>query len=153
MTSALILPKSRKVAVVEPSKPGMLRPKHAGDPGKELLRKVGDISDFELFHNSVLVAIYLRPNVATLGGKDFHLSDKTRDEDKFQGIVGLVLKKGPAAFVEDANQRFYGCDVAIGDWVFFRASDGVAMKVNGVLCKRVVDVLIEGRIPHPDYVY
>lgn len=131
----------------------LLVPSHKTDPRKDLLKKVGDISDLELFHNSVLVAVYLRPKTAMLGGREFHMPDKTLKEDEFQGIVGLVLKKGPAAFVEDANQRFYGCDVERGDWVFFRASDGIAMKVNGVLCRRVLDVLIEGRIPHPDYVY
>lgn len=131
----------------------LLVPKHEIDPRKDLLRKIGNVDELEIFHNSVLVAVYLRPKVATLGGRDFHMADKTLKEDEFQGIVGLVIKKGPAAFVEDANQRFYGCDVEKGDWVFFRASDGIAMKVNGVLCRRVLDVLIEGRIPHPDYVY
>lgn len=131
----------------------MLKPKHTTDPRKDLLAKIGKVDDLEIFHNSVLVAVYLRPSTAMLGGKVFHVPDKTLKEDEFQGIVGLVIKKGPAAFVEDSNQRFYGCDVERGDWVFFRASDGIAMKVNGVLCRRVVDVLIEGRIPDPDYVY
>jgi hypothetical protein len=120
-----------------------------------LIKKVGDTSKLELFHNWVLVAIYEPPREHKLGKSNYQLivPDKTHDEHKFQGIVGLVIKKGPAAFVEDATQKFYNCDVAPGDWVFFRASDGISMLVNNVLCRRVLDVLIDGRIPDPDYVY
>ncbi|HKD58315.1 MAG TPA: hypothetical protein VKD45_12445, partial [Hyphomicrobiaceae bacterium] len=122
---------------------------------RETQTKLGDLSEMTLFHNSVLVAVYVRDpdNQQFESGHKIILSDKTVGEDKWQGTVGLVLKKGPAAFVEDDNNRFYGCDVEIGQWVFFRASDGVAMNVKGVLCRRILDILIEGTIPNPDYVY
>ena len=131
----------------------ILKPVHERDPADVIMEQVGNLEDFELFHNNVLVAVYQRPAAGQLGGKPFFLSDGIRGEDKYQGIVGLVLAKGPAAFVEDANTKFYGNDVDVGDWVFLRASDGVKMKVKGVLCWRVRDVLIDGRIPDPDYVY
>jgi hypothetical protein len=130
-----------------------LKTKHAADPRPTILDAVGELEDLELFHNRVLVYVYKRPNEATLGGKTFFLADKTVGEDEFQGIVGLVLKKGPAAFKDDDRNNFYGCNVERGDWVFFRASDGIRMLVNGQLCRRIEDVHIEGRIPHPDYVY
>jgi hypothetical protein len=133
----------------------LLIPIHTTDPKKDILKRIGSVSDFDLFHNNVLVAIYEPPKTHKLGNTnfEFHKPDKSHDEYKYQTTVGLVIKKGPAAFVEDANQRFYGCDVEPGDWVVFRNSDGVSMLVKNVLCRRLLDVLIEGRIPHPDYVY
>jgi hypothetical protein len=133
----------------------ILRPTHTSDPRKDLMKKIGKTDQLDLFHNWVLLAIYEPPKAHKLGKTQFQLilPDKSHDEHKFQGIVGLVIKKGPAAFVEDANQKFYGCDVNPGDWVFFRASDGIGMLVNGVLCRRVIDVQIDGRIPDPDYVF
>ena len=131
----------------------LLKTVHEEDPRQKLLNDIGDLSELNLFHNNVLVALYLRPDTGELGGKPFYLADKTRDEDKYQGIVGLVVKKGPAAFVEDANQRFYGCNVEVGDWVFFRASDGLLTKVKGVFCRRFADTDIQGTVPEPGYVY
>src|SRR5580700_7219005 len=92
----------------EPAKPTLwvppsarLKTKHATDPRPAILDAIGELEDLELFHNRVLVYVYKRPNEATLGGKTFFLADKTVGEDEFQGIVGLVLKKGPAAFRDD----------------------------------------------------
>lgn len=131
----------------------LLLPKHMEDPRKGILDEIGDLSEFELFHNHVLVAIYVRPTTATLGGMEWHLPDSALKEDEYQGTVGLVLKKGPAAFLDDASKSFYGCDADVGDWVFFRAADGIRMKVKNVLCRRIEDIFVSGRIPNPDYVY
>ena len=77
--------------------------KHEVDARQEILKAVGDISNFNVFHNQVLIAIYIRPEM-TAGG--IIITNKTRDEDKWQGKVGLVLKKGPSAFVDESNQWF-----------------------------------------------
>ena len=50
-------------------------------------------------------------------------------------------------------------DIKVGDWVFFRASDGWNMSIRGdgqkepVQCRRLKDTSIEGRIPHPDMIW
>jgi co-chaperonin GroES (HSP10) len=127
---------------------------HDADPRSVLMEKVGDIGDVEVFNNQVLVAVYIRPE-KTAGG--IYLTDKNRDEDKHQGKVGLVIKKGPQACVSDDKWTFP--EINEGDWIFFRASDGWAVTLNkglstdGVLCRVLDDVNIRGRVQHPDQVW
>jgi co-chaperonin GroES (HSP10) len=123
---------------------------HAVDPKQEMLDKIGDISKVEVFHNQTLVMVYIRPDRTASG---LYLADKTRDEDRFQGKTGLVLKKGPLAFVDDETNKFHGQDVNVGDWVFYRVSDGFPITINGQLCRLLEEVHIKGRINEPDTVY
>lgn len=127
-----------------------LKMDHTTDPRDDLLKAVGSIDHLEVFGADVLVAIYKRPE-KTAGG--VILSDITRGEDKWQGKVGLVLKKGPAAFKDDNNTSFHGADVDVGDWVYFRVSDGWSLTVNKCDCRMLQDVHIKGRVPSPDYVW
>lgn len=124
-----------------------MRMKHSGDPAKELLDKVGDISNLSIFGPKVLVAIYIRP-LQSAGG--ILMPEKSRDEDIYQGKVGLVIKKGPLAFT-DIN--YFTESVEVGDWVWFRASNGIAMKFNGVDCRYLEDVRVEGKINQPDAIW
>lgn len=126
---------------------------HEKDPRDELIDKIGDVSDFELFNNQVLCAVYIRPDRTRSG---ILLADSTRDEDRNQGKVGLVLKIGPNAFADDSGKWTWPKDMAVGDWVYFRASDGWAITLNGHkdnLCRILDDVDIRGRIQHPDQVW
>ena len=75
---------------------------HAVDPKQKLLEDLGDLSTVEIFNNQILVAVYIRPNKTKSG---IYLSDQSREEDKVQGKVGLVVKKGPSAFVDDEIGR------------------------------------------------
>lgn len=124
--------------------------KHDEDPAKLILKKVGDLKDFVLFGNKVLLGVYERPKVTQSG---IHLADVTRKEDQFQGKAALVLKKGPAAFVNDENYDFHGQNVDIGDWVAIFVSDGRQIVVNGQLCRIVEDQHIRLKIPAPDVVF
>jgi len=123
---------------------------HTTDPKTDLLKEIGDISDVEVFNNQVLVAIYIRPE-QTLGG--IILTNNIREEDKWQGKIGLVLKKGPSAFVDDSKNWFNGVDVEVNDWVVFRPSDGWGLTVNGNMCRLLDDTVIRGRVNHPDTVF
>ena len=122
---------------------------HAGDPRAELMSSVGDISGIKIFNNWILVAVYKRPE-KTLGG--IILTDNTRKEDEYQGKVGLVLKKGPLAFVDDDKASFNGQDVELGEWIAFRVSDGWSLEVNGVICRMLQDVQIRLGLPSPDVI-
>lgn len=122
---------------------------HEGDPRQKLLDELGDISDIELFHNQVLLAVYLRPQKTRSG---LYLTDKHVDEDRFQSKVGLLVKSGPQAFEQDGNW-FSGLNFADHDWLVFRPSDGWSITVNGVLCRIFDDINIRGRVPHPDAVW
>jgi hypothetical protein len=137
-----------------------LRAVHKTDPREDLMKQVGDISDHELFHNAVMVAIYLRPKTVMLGGKEFELTDSTRKEDEYQGKVGLVIGKGPSAFVPGDDTDFAGMSVNVGDWIVFRASDGWPITLvrgdgpkDHVLCRVMTEKDIRMRIPSPDYVW
>lgn len=121
---------------------------HERDPAEILFEEIGDLGPLELFHNQVLVAIYVRPEKTAKG---LYMTQQTRDEDKTQGKVGLVVKLGASAFESDEKWEFP--DIKIGDWVYFRASDGWAITVNQKLCRIVDDVDIRGRVQHPDQVW
>ena len=123
---------------------------HIEDPANEIRKRIGDISNIEVLHNQILVGVYIRPE-KTKGG--ILLTSQTRDEDRYQGKAGLVLKKGPLAFVDDDNNKFHGQNVDVGDWVFYRVSDGFPLVLNGTLCRLLEEVHVKGKIPSPDVVF
>lgn len=123
---------------------------HDTDPKDDLLQAIGDLSDFSVFHNDVIVAVYLRPEKTASG---IILPDQHRDEDRYQSKVGLVVAAGPDAFVDESGAWFTGVNVKIGDWVWFRPSDGFNLTVNKVLCRALKDTSIRGTIQHPDMVW
>ena len=123
---------------------------HIEDPANEIRKRIGDISKIEVLHNQILVGVYIRPE-KTKGG--ILLTSQTRDEDRYQGKAGLVLKKGPLAFVDDDNNKFHGQNVDVGDWVFYRVSDGFPLVFNGTLCRLLEEVHVKGKIPSPDVVF
>lgn len=134
------------------------------DPAQPLLDAAGDLSDYEVFHNLVLVATYIPPVKTFKGpnGEDipFHLSDKSLAEDRFQGKVGLVLKVGPTAFQDDSVAKFGGIMAAPGDWVMYRPSDGTELFIrdrrktnDGLSCRLIEDVFVRGRVSDPSLIY
>src|SRR5690606_283508 len=131
---------------------GRLKIQHARDPKDVIMEQVGDLSEFELFWNQVLVAIYEMPKDAkTVAG--IIVPDKTRDESIFQGKAGLVVKLGPQAFVDSDDFKFDGQRVNVGDWVLVRPQEGWLTEINGNLMRIFRDTQIIARIPDPDYVF
>lgn len=126
------------------------------DPKGAILSAVGDISGFEPFHNLILVGTHVRPE-KTKGG--IIRPDRNLAEDRFQGKVGLVLKVGPVAFLDNATAQFGGMTVEEGDWVVYRASDGYEMFFvddngrDGTPCRLLEDVHIKARVVDPEMVY
>jgi co-chaperonin GroES (HSP10) len=123
---------------------------HSVDPKKVILDDMGDISNVKLFNNQVLVAIYLRPEQTSTG---VWLPEKNRDEDKYQGKAGLVIKLGPLAFDETNDNFFKDVDVKLHDWIYFKPSDGWSITVHGVLCRILDDSAVRGKIDAPDVVW
>lgn len=124
--------------------------KHDVDPAKAILDEIGDISNVEVFNNQLLVAVYIRPEKTKTG---ILLPGQTRDEDKFQSKVGLVLKKGPSAFEDTSGEWFKDVDINVNDWIVMRSSDGWSITVNGILCRMLDDMNVRGRVDHPDRVW
>lgn len=132
---------------------GQIKPLHETDPRDVIWEEVGSLDGIEPLFQNVLVATYIRAG-KTVGG--ILLVDKVVDEDRYQGKVGMVLKLGPRAFVDDLDNRvfFHGFRVEPGDWVVFRPSEGLKMQVGKRDCRLVADVHIaKMRVSHPDAVY
>ena len=123
---------------------------HEVDPKTELLDKVGNVDGIDVFNNAVLVAIYVRPTKTKSG---IILTQQYTDEDRIQGKAGLVVKKGPRAFVDERGEWFVGANIEEKDWVIFRPSDGWPINVNGVACRLIDDVAIRGKVDQPDRVW
>lgn len=122
---------------------------HEKNPKDDILSRLGDISNVEILHNQVLLAVYVRPQKTKSG---LYLTESHREEDRFQSKVGLLVAKGPQAFVDD-GQWFSNTSFNMHDWLIFRPSEGWSITVNGVLCRMFDDVNIKGRVDHPDAVW
>ena len=123
---------------------------HETDPAKAIWDELGDISKVEVFNNQLLVAVYIRPEKTKSG---LLLPGQTRDEDKYQSKVGLVIKKGPSAFQDTSGEWFQDVDIDVNEWIVMRSSDGWSITVNGVLCRMIDDMNVRGRVDHPDRVW
>ena len=123
---------------------------HDVDPKAALLKAIGSLNKMSIYHNQLLVAVYLRPKQTESG---IYLPDQHLDEDRNQSKVGLVVKTGPQCFDDPTQVWFKDMEVKLNDWVIFRPSDGWSITVNGVLCRLLQDINIKGRVEHPDQVW
>jgi len=135
------------------------------DPVANLMAKAGSMTNYTVAHNLVLVATYVRPPRKMKGPDgteiEFHYTDKTLAEDRFQGKVGLVLKCGPMAFVDDGATKFGGFKVEPGEWVLYRPSDAMELfikdmtgdKNDGIPVRLIEDIFIKARVSDPSLVY
>lgn len=117
---------------------------------EELLASVGDLEHIKVFRNQLLVAIFVRPEKTRAG---IILPGMTRDEDKWQGKVGLIVKVGSSAFDDPDGKWFKGLAAKVGDWIVFRPSDGWQLSVNEIPCRLIDDVNVRAIIPTPDLVW
>ncbi len=122
----------------------------ASDPKQALLEAVGDLSNYEVFHNQILVAVYVRPE-KTSGG--IIRPGSNVQEDEYQGKVGLVVKIGPTAFLDSDDETFQGQNVQIGDWVVFRVGDGWQLTIRDTACRILTDRTIRMRIKTPGDIF
>jgi co-chaperonin GroES (HSP10) len=130
---------------------------HEIDPRDDLLAKVGKLGHIKLLHNQVLVATYIRPERTKFG---LIIPQTTRDEDMYQGKVGLVIAIGPLAFVNDNQIDFRGQNVELGSWISYRMSDGWPLTIKGNPtsdnpkgewhCRMLQDIDLKAVISHPD---
>ena len=124
--------------------------KHDVDPKEDLLAKIGNIDGVDVFNNSVLVALYIRPERTKTG---IYVTQNYRDEDRIQGKSGLIVKMGANAFVDDTGNWFKGASVSLHDWVIFRPADGWPITINNVACRLIDDTAIRGKISSPDVIW
>lgn len=128
---------------------------HDEDPRKALMEATADVEDVHVYHNRVLIAVYLRPERTVRG---VILPGRTRAEDEYQCKCGLVLKCGPGAFIDDSRNTFWGQEPPKpGDWVGFRVQDGWLLGYCGPKGKIPVRVVEDSqlmlKLPSPDRIY
>lgn len=122
----------------------------AADPKQALLDAVGDLSNYDIFHNQILVATYVRPE-KTAGG--IIRPGQNVDEDEYQGKVGLVVKVGPSAFLDNEENDFQGQSISVGDWVVYRTGDGWQLTIRDTACRILTDRTIRLRIKNPGDIF
>ena len=106
--------------------------------------------EFTVLHSQVLVAGYI-PSSRTKGG--IIKIDKTIEEDRWQGNIGLVIGLGKGAFKDDSVAQFHGDKLKIGEWVMYLPADGIAMYINQVPCRLFQDSRILMKVTNPEIYY
>lgn len=129
---------------------------HSEPPAKAIWRELGDgLEGFDIAAQGVLVATYKRPDdIKTTG--NVLLPHQVVKDDEFQSKVGLVVKLGRTAFIDDDKVQFNGFKADVGDWVVFKASEGLKMEIpgpGGVHCRLLADVYLKMKVPHPDAIF
>ena len=124
----------------------------AKDKKKAILEKVGDLSGVHVRYNRVLLGQYVGSEYA--GKKGLILrADTNKEEDIWQGKVGLVLKLGPNAFVDDADFSFGEQKVNVGEWAVYRIADiRQRLTINDWVCLMVNDTSIDITVDDPSII-
>lgn len=127
---------------------------HDADPKAHVIELVGSLEGYRLSGYQVLVAKYVRPDVAMRGpnGTPLLRHGNQQKEDEWQGKVGLIIAMGPLAYQEYGEAWPDGRHPKVGDWVGFRQMEGVARSINGHMCKIFEDKQIREILPHPDFI-
>lgn len=131
---------SRVISIVSNSK----------NPKLEIIKLLGDLSGQKVKFNMVLLATYFRPE-KTAGG--IIRPDSNKDEDEWQGKVGLVMKLGPKAYVSDADTDFEGEKVEVGEWAVYKTSDAWSLNINGYPCRMIKDSSIKMTTNDPNSIF
>ena len=122
-----------------------------GPRDKALLASLaGEHKKQTILHSQVLVAGYIASS-RTQGG--IIKIDKTIEEDRWQGNVGLVIGLGKGAFKDDAVAKFHGDKLKLGDWVMYLPADGVSLFINQVPCRLFQDTRILMKVDNPEIYY
>lgn|SRR5882672_6109549 len=116
---------------------------------KQLLKSpmAGDLA---VLHSQVLVMGYIPPARTKSG---LYLTDKSTEEERFQGNCGLVIGLGGGAFKDDNIAQFNGDSLQIGDWVMYVAADGISMFIREVPCRLFSDTRILMKVTSPEIYY
>ena len=133
----------------------------ASDPKAEILKWVGDASQERWLNDRVMVATYARPE--KIGS--LYLPDSEKDENRFQGVVGLLISVGPNAFrfdgayrpvepvegetIEEYEARRSSLMPKVGDWVVYRPADGFEFAFRRASCRIFLSECIKGIASDP----
>lgn len=120
------------------------------NPKLEIIKLIGDLSSVAIKFNMVLLATYFRPE-KTAGG--IIRPDSNKDEDEWQGKVGLVMKLGKMAYEDDDETQFQGEKVEIGEWAVYKIGDTWSLNIKGYPCRMIRDSSIKMTVKDPNMVF
>lgn len=128
------------------------------DPAVTIRLCVKDlIDDIRIGGQDVLVGVYVPAKDARSSG-GIILPDGSREEYRWQGVTGLILKLGPFAYKTEKTTDWF-CDEdgnsappKIGDWVMFDVKDTHAFLLSKQPCRFVPCQYVRGIVSRPDLV-
>lgn len=126
---------------------------HEKDPKQAILDDLkGLIEKLEPLGGDAIVCVYERPQAIDLGGgKKLYTPDNysRTTEDKFQGVVGLLVKVGPSF---GKHREAHGVDpqIAVGNWVSFRTQDCIAFTLGSRAMRQLEGQFLRQRLADPD---
>lgn len=128
--------------------------KGVDDPKEVILAALkGHLDKVETLYGSrVLVAT--APAMTKIGS--IYTTDKSKDESRFQGKAGLLLRVGPTAFKYDPRYPSYeweGSCPLVGNWVYYWNSSLREIGIGGVSCRIGYDSDIIGVVSDPEAIY
>jgi len=125
-----------------------------------IARTTAAVNVMQLFGSRVLVATYVRSSETKSKGGIIFI-DKTREEDKHQGKIGLVVALGHHAFKD--KDFWNGQAPEVGDWVMYNiqdtrrlilvAPDATTTADAQIECRIMEDTAIQGVVDDPTVVY
>lgn len=119
------------------------------DPKQAVLNAIGDaLQSFECVYSNTVMLVTAPIKNRSKGGILY--TDPTKQEERFQGKVGLVVALGELAFNDPEIWPNEDTRALVGDWVFYRNADTHECKVNGISCRFIKDNLIIGKVSTPD---
>lgn len=122
---------------------------HEKDPKDVIWEDLkGWLDRIEPLGKDAVVCVYERPQKMKSGLYMPDNADRVK-EDKFQGVVGLVVKLGPNFH---AHREFLGVTdpIKVGDWVAFRTQDCVSFVLGSRAMRQVEGQFLRQRLADPD---
>lgn len=112
---------------------------------KELFKSLGDLKQYRVTKNYVLVGLYI--GGSRIAGSTLYRSDQNKKEDVFQSNCGIVVKVGPSAFKKNDGTDEPDAPVQ-GDWIYYRGGHQ-RMQINGVNYAFLHEDDIVSTVPEP----
>ena len=131
--------------------PKALEMHHEEDPREVLMKAAASaLESFRAVPAAMVLILVYEGAEKTKSG--LYIAQQTKDEYSYQGKVGLVVKTGPRAFVEDETHKFDDVKAQVGDWVLFQPGETFGFRLGTCKARIVEDVHIRGILDDPDCV-
>ena len=120
------------------------------DPKKTILKWAGSLKDISITSDRILVATFARPQ-KTAG--NVLLPDSQLAENRWQGMVGLLLAHGPTAWRYDGAYAYEGDPPKIGSWVVYKPAESTEVAWRKMSCRIMRSESVLATLKDPMLVY